>query len=89
LLEYACTFLPAQQNAVVEAVSKSEVQLGDDILKAIGLEKSLFEQSAAGAAAPIAFTSLAEIENAVRRRLRGIVPEDLVRERIDFARGRI
>ena len=32
LLEYACVFLPAQQNAVVEAVSKG-VKIPDDILE--------------------------------------------------------
>jgi hypothetical protein len=38
LLEYACTFLPAQQNAIVEAVSKSDIQLPDEFIKAMELD---------------------------------------------------
>jgi hypothetical protein len=41
LLEYACTFLPAQQNAVVEAVSKSAIQLPEEFIKAMGLDPTL------------------------------------------------
>lgn len=37
LLEYACTFLPAQQNAIVEAVSKSVVQLPAEFIQAMEL----------------------------------------------------
>ncbi|GIW79447.1 MAG: hypothetical protein KatS3mg105_1254 [Gemmatales bacterium] len=36
LLEYACVFLPAQQHAVVEQVSKS-LRLAPDLLKTLGL----------------------------------------------------
>src|SRR5438552_9472502 len=38
LLEYACTFLPAQQNAIVEAVSKSALQLPEEFIKAMELD---------------------------------------------------
>jgi hypothetical protein len=51
LLEYACTFLPAQQNAVVEAVSKSLVALPDDFLKAMNLDPTLFAPPAGCATA--------------------------------------
>jgi hypothetical protein len=42
LLEYACTFLPAQQNAVAEAVSKSQVQIPDEFLKAMEFNPDFF-----------------------------------------------
>jgi hypothetical protein len=48
LLEYACTFLPAQQNALVEAVGKSSVALPDEFIQAMGLSADLFQQSAPG-----------------------------------------
>src|SRR5437016_4550290 len=44
LLEYACTFLPTQQNAVVEAVSKSEIELPAEFIKAMGLEPDVFRK---------------------------------------------
>src|SRR5262249_6488920 len=43
LFEYAGIFLPPQQNAVVKAVSKSQVVLSDDFIKAMGLNTLLFE----------------------------------------------
>jgi hypothetical protein len=90
LLEYACTFLPAQQHAVVEAVSKSLVTLPDDFFKAMNLDPALFtvgtskatcEDETSKAACPYEpitpnrFTPLEEIEKAI---LRGI-------EAIDFS----
>ena len=56
LLEYACVYLPAQQNAVVERVSK---RLPDTFRKALGWEPM----------PAIAFTSLVEIEKAIGRRI--------------------
>ena len=37
LLEYACVFLPANQDALVEAVSKGAVDIPSDLLDALGL----------------------------------------------------
>jgi hypothetical protein len=37
LVEYACTALPVQQNAIVEAVSKSQIQLPEEFVQALGL----------------------------------------------------
>jgi hypothetical protein len=72
LLEYAVVFLPAQQHALVEAVSKG-LPLPPDCCTALGLTLS------AGAApepcrcnanpSPVGFTPLAEIERAVQRRI--------------------
>jgi hypothetical protein len=34
--------LPAQQDAIVEAVSKSRVEVPDDLLRVMGVEPGLF-----------------------------------------------
>jgi hypothetical protein len=85
LLEYACTFLPAQQNAVVEAVSKSGLSIPEEFLQAMGLDAALLRREPA----PVPFTPLAEIEKAIERRLAGFDLGALVRERLDVARGRV
>ena len=80
LLEYSCVYLPAQQNAVVEAVSKG---LPDDVRRALNLPEL----------PSLAFTTLAEIENHIRRRVEGIDFDTLAREAVtralDRARGRV
>jgi hypothetical protein len=90
LLEYACTFLPAQQNAVVEAVSKSQLVLPADFLPALGLDPTLFTSPAGQ---PIAFTPLEEIEHAIQRTIAGWDVEALARQAVadhlDRARGRV
>jgi hypothetical protein len=50
LLEYACTFLPVQQAAVVEAVSKSNAYVSDDFVRAMGLDPETFRSLVAGQA---------------------------------------
>lgn len=86
LLEYACCYLPCQQNAVVEAVSKS-VPIPEAFRQALGIEP----ESAALPAVP--FTTLAEIESAFRRALAAINPAEIARtimqSRLDQLRGRI
>jgi hypothetical protein len=94
LLEYACTYLPAQQNAVVEAVSKSTVTLPDEIALAMGLDPEWFRGfRTPSAAMTIPFTPLTEIEKAVRRRLDPQTMPALIRqcidEQLDRARGRV
>ena len=83
LLEYACVYLPAQQNAVVEAVSKG-MPLPDDVRRALNLPSTI---------APLTFTPLPEIEKHVRRRLEAIDFERLANEAatraLDRARGRV
>jgi hypothetical protein len=82
LLEYACTFLPAQQNAVVEAVSKSLLTLPDEFLAVFGLENR-----------PMAFTPFEEVERAIQRAIESWDIEALARRRVveqfDRARGRV
>ncbi len=94
LLEYACTFLPAQQNAIVEAVSKSAVTLPDEFVRAMGLEPALFVAPPAPAVQRVVpFTPLEEIERAVQRRIDAVDFTDLARQAIqqglDRARGRV
>ncbi len=70
LLEYACTFLPAQQNALVEAVSKSAVALPDEFLEVLDLDPLVFPNQGKGPSkSPIQsltrFLPLDEIEKAL------------------------
>ncbi|HXG12257.1 MAG TPA: hypothetical protein VNK04_21055 [Gemmataceae bacterium] len=99
LLEYACVFLPAQQNAVVESVSKG-LRLPEPF-RALLAELFQIDPEALSASATartlggriIPFTPLEEIEKAFRRRLAAIDLEALVRrcvqESLDRARGRV
>jgi hypothetical protein len=68
LIEYACTFLPMNQSALVEAVSKSAVK--PEILSALGIQ---LPPPACGLAAaqlaPVPFTPEAEIQRAIERRI--------------------
>jgi hypothetical protein len=83
LLEYACVFLPAQQNAVVESVSKG-LALPDSIRTLLA---ELFPLR------PTPFTPLEEIERALQRQVEGIDLDLLVRravrEALDRQRGRV
>jgi hypothetical protein len=51
LLEYACTFLPAQQNAVVEQVAKG-FAIPHDFLKAMGIDAAVTEPDALAKRSP-------------------------------------
>jgi hypothetical protein len=63
LLEYACVFLPANQDALVEAVSKGAVELPGDLRAALGLDAGLFTAPAR----LFPFTALTEVERAACR----------------------
>jgi hypothetical protein len=66
LLEYACVFLPANQDALVESVAKGQLDLTDDVLQALGLNKQVFGDGDGGSHERIIpFTSLDEIRKAV------------------------
>lgn len=90
LLEYACCFLPCQQNAVVEAVSKS-LAIPDDFLRGMGLDPTQIRGQALPAC--IAFTPLEEVEKALARAWQGIdlaaVARDAVTNSLDQLRGRV
>ncbi len=82
LLEYACVSLPANQYALVEAVSKGQVELTEPLRHALGLDEQ-----------PLAGTSEAELVAAIRRRIAELDLHQLigqaVREALERARGRI
>lgn len=80
LLEYACVYLPAQPNAVVEAVSKG---LPVEFRRALKLPDT----------PPLPFLTLGEIEKHIGRRLERIdfdaMAEHAVNDAVDRARGRV
>jgi hypothetical protein len=89
LLEYACVFLPANHEALVESVSKGSVALSPDLARALGIEPILTAPT--GPATP--FTSLSEVRRAVEAAV-GIVDfrgltERVIKEVWDKAQGRI
>jgi hypothetical protein len=88
LLEYACVFLPANQNALVEAVSKGDLSLTPDLARALGLDDGLFAPPAARPAV-VRHTALEQIEAALARRLEGIDLHGLIDAALDKARGRV
>jgi hypothetical protein len=87
LLEYACVYLPANQDALVEAVSKGGVALSADLLRALGLDAGLFAPRA------VPFTPLEEVERAAERAVAAVDWGDFVTkcvaERIERLRGRV
>ncbi len=94
LLEYACCYLPCQQNAVVEAVSKSAA-IPDTICKALGIDRGSVPRNAASedALPPIAFTPLEEMEKALHRALARIdltaLASRILQSELDRLRGRV
>jgi len=63
LLEYACVYLPCQQNAVVEAVSKG-VKIPDQLAELFGIPKDILKPADGLASMrDIPFTPFSEIEN--------------------------
>jgi hypothetical protein len=92
LLEYACVFMPAQQHAVLESVSRALPSIPDEIRKALGIElKTVAPPDPAAAIIP--FTSLAQVEKALDRALAALDPEamalPLARDRLERLRGHV
>jgi hypothetical protein len=98
LLEYACTFLPAQQNAIVEAVSKSTIELPLEFIQALDLDPFAFQSK--GEKPPDSntqkltrFIPLDEIEKALHRHVSSLDLSALARQTaqqvVDRARGRV
>ena len=91
--------MPAQQEAVVEAVSKCQVKLPDEIAKLMGLTPEILQAPAKTAAndpSPLTlsrFTPLEEIEKALERRLDDLdiaaLAEKSARDGIDRLKGRV
>ncbi len=76
LLEYACVFLPANQDALVEAVSKGAVALDAELLRALGVDSGPIAPRLAGdsrsESPTIPFTPLAEVERAAARAVESV-----------------
>jgi hypothetical protein len=94
LIEYACCFLPVNQDALVEAVSKGAVELSDDLARAMGLDAALFKAPRPiPSPSRLAFITLAEAEAALQRQVKAIDFDALTRKAIesawDRAQGRI
>jgi hypothetical protein len=89
LLEYACVFLPANQEALVQSVSKGALDLPPDPARALGLDPAAL----AGPARVIPFTPLDEVRRAVEERLAAIdfpaLAEKVAKEVWEKARGRV
>src|SRR5262249_45446662 len=92
LIEYAVTFLPMNQSALVEAVSKSAVT--PEILKQLGIEVPA--PPACGLAeppAPIAFPPEREIHQAIERQIAAFdfeaVAKRAIADGLDRFRGRV
>jgi hypothetical protein len=94
LLEYACVFLPANQDSLVEAVSKGAFDLPAALLRALGVDAGVFARAAAPEVGrDMAFTPLAEIEGAAQRAVAMVDWKEFtvrrVADRIDRLRGRV
>ncbi len=96
LLEYSCVFLPCNQAALVDEVSKGQISIPGDLVKIMDLEESIFavaadSESAAtvGSLTHVPFMTEDEVRHMVRRRLAVVNPHALVEGAIDRARGRI
>jgi hypothetical protein len=92
LIDYAVTFLPINQNALVEAVSKSAVK--SEALKQLGIDVP--DPPACASAVlptPVAFTSEREICKAIERRIAGfdleVVAKRAITDGVDRVRGRV
>lgn len=90
LLEYACVFLPANQDALVEAVAKGQVCLPTELAQALGL-KDLAVLAPRFAAAPqvVRHTPLSQIEAALCRRLEQLDWSQLVQAALERLRGQV
>jgi hypothetical protein len=86
LLEYACVFLPANQDALVEAVSKGAMPT--DFLAACGMANSHTPSPT-----PLGFTPWDEVEKVIHRQVAAVdfdaLARHAIREAFDRARGRV
>jgi hypothetical protein len=95
LLEYAATFLPVNQAALVEAVSKGAVEIPREILQALGQGVPTLKNDAPQTTPPnvTSLTPLSEIEKAVERAIASWSFDELanrqIGEAIDRVRGRV
>ncbi len=101
LLEYATVFLPANQDALVESVSKG-LSLEPNLLEAMGLDPSLLRKLSESLGpvnrsldplADVSFTALSEVERTVQSQLQRLdwdsLAERAVKEALERRMGRV
>jgi len=91
LLEYACVFLPCNQTALVQEVSKGLAFPGG-MEKVLGFKAEAGPQPETPPTAPliqVPFMTEEQVQEAIRRRLVGIDPHAIIQDAIDHAKGRI
>jgi hypothetical protein len=90
LLEYACVFLPANQNALVEQVSKG-LSVPPGMARMLNLDLAMLagKQDTSHQPLFVAHTSEEEIHRSIKRQIDQIDWEELARNAIDRARGRV
>jgi hypothetical protein len=86
LLEYACVFLPANQDALVEAVSKG-LDVPASVLRAMGVAECGMGNGECGMG--VRFVALAEIEKAVLAAVGRVDVEAVVRGVVERAWDRV
>jgi hypothetical protein len=94
LLEYACTWLPVNPEALVEGISKAQLDLPEELRKALGIAELQHPMPAPPAAPPgappvVKFTALEEIERALTARVESLPLDQLVQDYFDRKRGRV
>ncbi len=78
LLEYACCWLPMNQEAIVEQVSKSAVKIPKSVCELLHIDPAEFERSRPA----ISFMGEGEIHRAIERQMQGLDVEAVVRQAI-------
>jgi hypothetical protein len=93
LLEYACTWMPVNPEALVDSISKARLELPETVLKALGIAQlrpiSNPAPTPPGEPPVVKFTALAEIEASLVRRVARLDLDALVQELFDRKRGRV
>jgi hypothetical protein len=92
LLEYACTWLPTNQEALVEAVSKAQREASQDFLGTLGIKVPLSAPPDRTPKSPptlVRFTAIDEIGRVLERRVGMIDLVALTKDFLDCMRGRI
>jgi hypothetical protein len=92
LLEYACTWLPTNQEALVEAVSKSQIELPESFADALGVKTGALPQqetASAGSTRIVRFTALEEIARVLETQLARIDVAGLATESLERRRGKV
>jgi hypothetical protein len=94
LLEYACTWLPVNPAALVEGISKAQLDLPEEIRKALGIAELQHPRPASPATPPgpplvVKFTALEEIGLALTARVEALPLDQLVQNYFDRKRGRV